>query len=50
MFIISFAILLFGFWLFGLAFTLTAFQAPVFFAGILCCALAYFIPVQLLRD
>ncbi|HYI33135.1 MAG TPA: hypothetical protein VEX88_06700 [Glaciibacter sp.] len=49
-FFIAAAILLFGFWLFGLAFTVTVFQLPIFLAGILCVALAYAIPVNILRD
>lgn len=49
-FIIAMVIFVFGFWLFGLAFAVTAGQLPIFFAGILCVSLAVFIPVQLLRD
>jgi hypothetical protein len=49
-FIIALAIFVFGFWLFGLAFTVTAFQLPIFLGGILCVALAVAIPVQILRD
>lgn len=50
MFIVAFAIMLFGFWLFGAAFTITEFQAPVFFGGILCVAVAIAIPTQVMRD
>jgi len=49
-FIVALAIFILGFWLFGLAFAVTAGQLPIFFAGILCVSLAVFIPVQLLRD
>lgn len=49
-FIVALAIFVFGFWLFGLAFAVTAWQLPIFFGGILCVALAVAIPVQLLRD
>ena len=49
-FVIALAVFLFGFWLFGLAFTVTVFQLPIFLAGILCVALAVAIPVQILRD
>lgn len=49
-FIVSLAIFVFGFWLFGLAFTVSAGMIPIFFAGILCVALAVAIPTNLLRD
>lgn len=48
-FIVAMAIFVFGFWLFGLAFAVTAWQAPIFFAGILCVSLGFAIPVQILR-
>ncbi|MGO4691739.1 hypothetical protein [Glaciibacter sp. 2TAF33] len=49
-FIVALAIFVLGFWLFGLAFAVTAFQLEIFFGGILCVALAVAIPVQILRD
>ena len=49
-YIVARAIFLFGFWLFGLAFTLTVFQLPIFLAGILCVSLAVAVPVHILRD
>jgi hypothetical protein len=49
-FIVAMTIFILGFWLFGLAFTVTTGQLPIFFGGILSVALAVFIPVQLLRD
>lgn len=49
-FIVALAIFVFGFWLFGLAFAVTAFQLPIFLGGILCVSLALAIPVQILRD
>jgi len=48
-FIVALAVFVFGFWLFGLAFTVTAFQAPIFFAGILCVSLALALPAHILR-
>jgi hypothetical protein len=49
-FIVAMAVFVFGLWLFGFAFAVTAFQAPIFFGGILCVALALAIPAQVLRD
>ena len=49
-FIVAFAIFVFGFWLLGLAFTVTAWQGPIFFSGIIVACLAIAIPVQILRD
>ena len=49
-FIVAFAIFVFGFWLLGLAFTVTAWQGPIFFSGIIVVCLAVAIPVQILRD
>jgi hypothetical protein len=49
-FIVAMAIFVFGLWLFGFAFAVTAGQLPIFFGGILCVALAVAIPVQILRD
>jgi hypothetical protein len=49
-FFVAAAIFLLGFWLFGLAFTVTVFQLPIFLGGILCVSLAYAIPVSILRD
>jgi hypothetical protein len=49
-FVIALAIFLFGFWLFGLAFTVTVFQLPIFLAGIIAVSLAVAVPVHILRD
>jgi hypothetical protein len=49
-FIVALAIFLFGFWLFGLAFTVTVFQLPIFLAGILAVSLSVAIPAHILRD
>ena len=49
-FIVAMAVFVFGLWLFGLAFAVTTFQLPIFFAGILCVALALWIPTRVLRD
>ncbi|GAB3126314.1 hypothetical protein [Glaciibacter psychrotolerans] len=49
-FIVAFAIFVFGLWLFGLAFAVDAWQAAIFFGGIIAVSLAVFIPVQVLRD
>ena len=49
-FIVAFAIFAFGFWLFGLAFSVTALMGPIFIAGILCVSIAMAIPFHLLRD
>lgn len=49
-FIVALAVFVFGFWLFGLAFTVTSLQAPIFFGGIICVSIAVAIPTQLLRD
>ncbi|MGK2855031.1 MAG: hypothetical protein ACSLE3_13180 [Microbacteriaceae bacterium] len=38
-----------GFWLFGLAFTVTSNMLLIFFAGVLLVALALMIPLQLLE-
>ena len=49
-FVVAFAIFVFGFWLFGLAFSVTALMGPIFIGGILCVSLAMAIPFHLLRD
>jgi hypothetical protein len=49
-FIIAMAAFVFGFFLFGLAFSVTAFQAVIFFAGIVAVSLAVAIPMHMLRD
>ena len=49
-FTVAMAIFVFGLWLFGFAFEVTAGQLPIFLGGILCVALAVAIPVQILRD
>jgi hypothetical protein len=47
-FILCFLLFLVGLFLFGLAPTLSAWEGPVFFAGILCIALSFGIPVHAL--
>ena len=47
-FIISMAVFVFGMWLMGNAADVIGFEAVVFFAGILCVALAVAIPVSIL--
>ena len=52
-FIVALAIFVFGFWLFGLAFSITAgsiAMSSIFIGGILCVAVAMAIPFHLLRD
>ena len=49
-FIVAMAVFVFGLWLFGFAFAVTAFQLPIFFAGSLAVALALWIPTRLRRD
>ncbi|WP_166790496.1 hypothetical protein [Cryobacterium tagatosivorans] len=49
-FIVAMAVFVLGLWLFGLAFAVTAFQLPIFFAGILCVALALAIPTRVIRS
>jgi hypothetical protein len=49
-FIIALAIFVLGLWLFGLAFAVSSFMLPIFFAGIICVALAVALPVHILRD
>ncbi|SEC00369.1 hypothetical protein SAMN04489806_2346 [Paramicrobacterium humi] len=47
-FILSFLLFLVGLYLFGVAFTATAFQAAIFFAGILLICLSFGIPAHVL--
>lgn len=49
-FIAAMAIFVFGLWLFGFAFTVTALQGPIFIAGILAVSAAIAIPAHVLRD
>lgn len=49
-FVVAFAIFILGFWLFGLAFTVTSLMAPIFIGGILCVSLAVAIPFHMLRN
>jgi len=49
-FIVAMAVFVLGLWLFGLAFAVTAFQLPIFFAGIICVALALGIPTRVMRN
>lgn len=48
-FLVALVVFILGFWLFGLAFTATAFQALIFFAGILCVSIALALPAHILR-
>lgn len=48
-FIVAMAVFVFGLWLFGFAFAVTAFQLPIFFAGILAVSLALWIPTRVMR-
>ncbi|WP_158603893.1 hypothetical protein [Cryobacterium tepidiphilum] len=48
-FIVALAVFILGFWLFGLAFAVTTFQLPIFFAGIVCVCLALALPANILR-
>ncbi len=47
-FVLSFALFILGFYLFGLAFTLTSFQGLIFFAGIVAVCLSFGIPAHAL--
>lgn len=47
-FIICFGIFLFGVWLLGIADVVVGWQPAVFFAGILCIAASFAIPVHIL--
>lgn len=47
-FIVSFLFFVVGLLLFGAAFNVAAFQALVFFAGILCVCLSFGIPAHIL--
>lgn len=49
-FVVAFAIFVFGFWLFGLAFSVTSLMAPIFIGGIVCVSISMAIPFHLLRD
>ena len=49
-FIAAMAIFVLGLWLFGFAFTVTAWQGPIFVSGILAVAVAIAIPAHVLRD
>jgi hypothetical protein len=49
-FIVAMALFVLGLWLFGLAFTVTAWQAVIFFAGILAVSAAVAIPMRALRN
>lgn len=49
-FIAAMAVFIAGMWLFGLAFSVTTGQLPIFFGGILCIGLAVAVPAHLLRD
>ena len=48
-FVIAMVVFVVGFIFFGLAFTVTSLQAPIFFAGILMVSLAVYIHMQVLR-
>jgi hypothetical protein len=49
-FIVAMAAFVLGVWLFGLAFTVTMWQGPIFVAGILAVSAAIAIPAHVLRD
>ncbi|MBB5641244.1 hypothetical protein [Cryobacterium roopkundense] len=49
-FIIALAVFILGFWLFGLAFTVTALQGPIFIAGIVAICVSLAIPFHWLRN
>ncbi|MEO6200650.1 MAG: hypothetical protein ABIX44_05745 [Cryobacterium sp.] len=49
-FLVAMGVFVLGLWLFGLAFAVTAFQLPIFFAGIICVALALAIPTRVMRN
>jgi hypothetical protein len=49
-FVVAFAIFVFGFWLFGLAFSVTSLMAPIFIGGILCVSFGMAVPFHLLRN
>jgi hypothetical protein len=49
-FVVAMAAFVLGVWLFGLAFTVTVWQGPIFVAGILAVSAAIAIPVHVLRD
>ena len=47
-FILSIGLFVGGLVIIGFAFTVPGFQALVFFSGIICIALAFFIPISIL--
>jgi hypothetical protein len=49
-FVVAMAAFVLGIWLFGLAFTVTVWQGPIFVAGILAVSAAIAIPAHVLRD
>lgn len=49
-FLVAMAAFVLGLWLFGLAFTVSAWQVPIFFSGILAVSAAIAIPAHVLRD
>lgn len=49
-FVVAMAAFVLGLWLFGLAFTVTTWQGPIFVAGILAVSAAVAIPAHVLRD
>jgi hypothetical protein len=49
-FVVAFAIFVLGFWLFGLAFSVTSLMAPIFIGGIVCVSIAMAIPFHMLRN
>jgi hypothetical protein len=49
-FVVAMAAFVLGVWLFGLAFTVTVWQGPIFVAGILAVSAAIAIPAHVLRD
>ena len=49
-FVVAMAAFVLGLWLFGLAFTVDAWQGPIFVSGILAVSAAIAIPAHVLRD
>jgi len=49
-FVVAMAAFVLGIWLFGLAFSVDAWQGAIFFSGILAVSAAIAIPAHVLRD
>jgi uncharacterized membrane protein len=48
-FLVSIGLFLVGFWLLGLAFSATGYEAAVFFSGIIAVSIGFAIPVHVLK-